>query len=375
MRLLICTCARAQIILITPTSLYARAKIHLCLKNPNTTARAVMGSFMVSKGRQLSSVEISEKLMEYLQDQLRNCSLSFQSIPERILGGYETTIYGFQLNNAPKDLIHPLILRVYPSGSHPNQAIKETNVQNALNEMGYPAPKVHFVHTDTNVFAGIFIIMDRIIGEQMMTAPPDRVPELLAEAHVRLHRIDSSGVMEKLAEAGIDLDNISLKGRLTWLERQIGSGTLEWLMEGLDWILDNAPMEPSRLSICHGDFHPLNIMVHQGVVSGVLDWSGFLVTDPAYDVGSTKVIIEIAAPSVVPGIDPDAMTKRYIDLYREEIPLKTKNIEYHEAYRCLRAFREGAMGQEIWTHPDILRRLTNRFQEITGIKIKSPGQE
>jgi len=330
---------------------------------------------MVSKGRQLSSVEISEKLMEYLQDQLRNCSLSFQSIPERILGGYETTIYGFQLNNAPKDLIHPLILRVYPSGSHPNQAIKETNVQNALNEMGYPAPKVHFVHTDTNVFAGIFIIMDRIIGEQMMTAPPDRVPELLAEAHVRLHRIDSSGVMEKLAEAGIDLDNISLKGRLTWLERQIGSGTLEWLMEGLDWILDNAPMEPSRLSICHGDFHPLNIMVHQGVVSGVLDWSGFLVTDPAYDVGSTKVIIEIAAPSVVPGIDPDAMTKRYIDLYREEIPLKTKNIEYHEAYRCLRAFREGAMGQEIWTHPDILRRLTNRFQEITGIKIKSPGQE
>ena len=330
---------------------------------------------MVSTGRQLSSVEISEKLMEYLQDQLGDSTLSYQSYPERILGGYETTICGFQLKNAPKGLSHPLILRVYPPRSHPNQAIKETIVQNTLNEMGYPAPKVHFVHTDKNVFSGIFIIMDRIIGEQMMTAPPDRVPELLTEAHVRLHRIDSSGVMEKLAEAGIDLDNISLKGRLTWLERQIGSGKLEWLMEGLNWVLDNNPIEPSRLSVCHGDFHPLNIMVHQGVVSGVLDWPGFLVTDPAYDVGSTKAILEIAAPSVVPGIDFDAMTKRYIDLYREEIPLKTKYIEYHVAYRCLRAFREGAMGQEIWTHPDILRRLTNRFHEITGIEIKPPEQE
>ena len=330
---------------------------------------------MVSSGRQLSSVEISEKLMEYLQDQLGDSSLSFQSNPERILGGYETIIYGFQLNNAPNDLSHPLILRVYPPGSHPNQAISEMIVQNALVEMGYPAPKVRFVHTDTNVFAGIFIIMDRIIGEQMITAPPFRVPELLAGAHVQLHRIDSSGVMEKLAEAGIDLDNISLKGRLTWLERQIGPGKLEWLMEGLDWVLDNTPIEPSRLSICHGDFHPLNIIVHQGVVSGVLDWSGFLVTDPAYDVGSTKVVIEIAGPSVVSGLDFDAMTKRYTDLYREEIPLEMEYIDYYEAYRCLRAFREGATGQAVWTHPDILRRLTNRFQEITGIKIKPPGQE
>jgi hypothetical protein len=41
---------------------------------------------MVSTGRQLSSVEISEKLMEYLQDQLGGSSLSFQSNPERILG-------------------------------------------------------------------------------------------------------------------------------------------------------------------------------------------------------------------------------------------------------------------------------------------------
>jgi aminoglycoside phosphotransferase (APT) family kinase protein len=330
---------------------------------------------MVSTGRQLSSVEISEKLMEYLQDHLCDSTLSYQSYPEQILGGYYTTIYRFQLKNAPKDLSHPLILRVYPPRSHPNQAIRETKVQNTLNEMGYPAPKVHFVHTDTNVFAGIFIIMDWIIGEQMMTAPPDRVPELLAEAHVHLHNLDSSVVMEKMAEAGIYHDDISLKGHLSWLQRQIGPGKLEWLMEGLDWVLLNKPIEPRRLSICHGDFHPLNILVHQGVVSGVLDWSGFLVTDPAYDVGSTKVILGIAAPSVIPGIDFDSMTKRYIDLYLEEIPLETEYIEFHEAYRCLRAFREGAMGQEIWTHPDILRRLTNKFHEITGIEIKPPEQE
>lgn len=326
-------------------------------------------------GTQPNPVEISEKLMKYLQDQIDNSTLSFKSNPEQILGGYETTIYGFELKNAPEHLSHPLILRVYPTGSHPNQAIRESIVQNALNEMGYPAPKVHFVHTEKNVLAGIFIIMDRIIGDPMMTVPLDRLPELLAGAHMQLHRIDSSVVIEKLVKAGIDINNISLKGRLTWLQRQIGPGKLDWLMEGLDWVLENTPIETSRLSICHGDFHPLNIMVHQGVVSGVLDWPGFLITDPSYDVGSTKVILEIAAPSVIPEVDFDAMTKRYIDLYREEIPLETGYIEYHVAYRCLRAFREGAMGQDIWTHPDILRRLINRFHENTGIIIKPPVRE
>ena len=209
----------------------------------------------------------------------------------------------------------------------------------------------------------------------MITAPSVRIPDLLAGAHVQLHKIDPSGIMEKLVQAGINLDNISLKGRLTWLERQIGPNKLEWLMEGLEWVLDNTPLEPSQLSICHGDFHPLNIIVHQGAVSGVLDWSGFVVTDPAYDIGSTKVIIKIAAPSLIPGLNYDTLTKRYIELYQEEIPLEKEHIEFYEAYRCLRAFREGATGQEVWTHPDILRRLKNRFLEITGIKIKAPRNE
>ena len=164
-------------------------------------------------GTQPNPVEISEKLMKYLQDQIDNSTLSFKSNPEQILGGYETTIYGFELRNAPEHLSHPLILRVYPTGSHPNQAIRESIVQNALNEMGYPAPKVHFVHTEKNVLAGIFIIMDRIIGDPMMTVPLDRLPELLAGAHMQLHRIDSSVVIEKLVKAGIDINNISLRAR------------------------------------------------------------------------------------------------------------------------------------------------------------------
>jgi len=60
---------------------FARAIINIY-----KTERTVIGSFMVSTGRQLSSVEISEKLMEYLQDQLGGSSLSFQSNQERILG-------------------------------------------------------------------------------------------------------------------------------------------------------------------------------------------------------------------------------------------------------------------------------------------------
>jgi hygromycin-B 4-O-kinase len=45
---------------------------------------------------------------------------------------------------------------------------------------------------------------------------------------------------------------------------------------------------PEERSLVHGDFGSNNVLVHQGVVSGVLDWELALVGDPLYDVGIAR---------------------------------------------------------------------------------------
>lgn len=318
------------------------------------------------------SFEVAQNLIEHLRSRLGNRSLTYLSPPVPIQKGFETSIYRFQLTKASEELSTPLILRIYPSRYHPSRAIFEMIVQNAAADMDYPAPRVYLACTDISVLGGAFIVMELMLGEPMMTAPLRTISKMLAEAHVRLHMIDPTGLVDALGLKGIRRDRYSLLGHLSWIREEIGPERREWLEEGLDWILRNVPPEPERLSICHGDFHPLNILMDQGKISGVLDWSGFLVADPAYDVASTKVIIEIAATSILKDFDFYQMSRRYINYYRRKIILEERNLEYYEALRCHRALLEGAKGQEFWTRPDVVRKLVNRFHEITGIEIYAP---
>jgi len=48
-------------------------------------------------------------------------------------------------------------------------------------------------------------------------------------------------------------------------------------------------------TICHGDFHPLNILADKNQTTGVIDWSNAVIAEPAMDVGSA-----IANMSAVP---------------------------------------------------------------------------
>jgi aminoglycoside phosphotransferase (APT) family kinase protein len=53
--------------------------------------------------------------------------------------------------------------------------------------------------------------------------------------------------------------------------------------------------------VCHGDFHPLNILGEHGNVSGVIDWANMVVAPAEMDVGSA--IANIATvPFNVPAV-------------------------------------------------------------------------
>lgn len=216
------------------------------------------------------------------------------------------------------------------------------------------------------------MIMALMPGQPMFNMPIENVSEMLGKSHLHLHSIDVDSIRKALEVAGIRQGRYSIEDRLSWLVEQIKSPGCEWLQPGLRWIVANRPEDPDRWVVCHGDFHPINILTKDGEVSGVLDWSGFVVGDPAYDIGITNVLGTVAAPGLFPGVDWVELINRYQDYYRQRCPVELARIEYYEAFRCLWALLEGAEGHAAWSHPDVMRRLSEHFEQITRVHLILP---
>jgi len=317
--------------------------------------------------------DINENLLTYLRSELDNQQLTYMSLPTPVTGGFDTRIFRFQLKGAPNELSPPLILRLFKKSSQ-NRAIFESAVQNAVAESGYPAPRVFFTCTDESVLGGSFMIMEFMLGQPMTNLPVNIMPEMLAKAHLHLHSIDVDSVRNALEVAGIHQYRYSIENRLGWLVEGIESPGFEWLQPGLRWIIENRPEDPDRLVVCHGDFHPINILTKDGEVSGVVDWSCFLVCDPAYDIGIAKVLVTVAGSFLFPEVDWVPFINHYYDHYQRECPVDHVRVEYFEAFRCLVALFEGAEGHAAFCHPATMRMLSEYFEKISSVCLTIPAK-
>ncbi len=319
---------------------------------------------------------LSDRLMSYLRDKLGNRAIGLASPLTRLQGGYETSSYRFELDGAPDDLSRPLVLRLYPQYYGTGSAIWESTVQNGLAGQGYPVARAHVLCTDMSVLGGAFFIMDHLPGRPLALAPPESVPGLLGKTHAELHNSDPASLIEALSKVGIG-DAYRLDSRFDWLAGKAREHP--WLRRAIDWLLEHRPPEPEHLSVCHGDFHPLNILYADGKVTGVLDWGGFSIADPAYDVGNTVMLISIPfrhlASSIdgLPPIDFDLMVERYLAAYRAHRPLDSTNLDYYRVRRCVMSLAQGVEGQKVWQHPLIVRDLLAYILNVTGIQVSMPA--
>jgi aminoglycoside phosphotransferase (APT) family kinase protein len=248
-------------------------------------------------------------------------------------------------------------------------------VQNALVANGYPAAKSQILCTDTSILGGVFFTMDFLPGKPMAIARVENVPKLLGRTHAALHRIDPKLLIKSFAEQGIDESRCLAGYRLGQLKER--ASDFPWVLSAVDWLLENRPPDPDQLTVCHGDFHPLNILVQDGVVTGVLDWVHFLIADPVLDLAATIVLITIPVKHLAPkaGIDFSSVDWRlfeqlYLDAYQAEIPLDRSHLDYYRAMRCVYALVEGAEGMAFWRNPSILKDLLECIHSVTGIPIR-----
>jgi aminoglycoside phosphotransferase (APT) family kinase protein len=205
------------------------------------------------------------------------------------------------------------------------------------------------------------------------------MPELLGRSHAALHALDPAPLIDALAQRGIGQGSWGLDARFGWLE---GKALVhEWVRDVVEWLIAHRPPEPKRIAVCHDDFHPLNILVEDGRVTGVLDWPGFLIADPALDVADTLVLIAIPTKHLGPAlgmpalasVDTDLLARRYLDAYRAEQPLDGARLEYYRARRCVHALIQGAEGQAVWQHPGIVGDLVELIRGVTGIEVAPPA--
>ena len=314
--------------------------------------------------------QIANDLLAYLRSELDAPALAYRTPLTQMQGGYETCSFRFQLDGAPDGFSGPLVLRLYPAMYGAYDAEWGSAVQNLLADQGYPVARVPLTCTDASILGGAFYLMEFLPGELMIGAPYETIPGLLGQAHAHLHGLDPAPLVRALEEGGFDPRHYRIEGRLARLQEQ--ADAYPWLAEAVAWLLRNQPPEPEQLCVCHGDFHPLNLLVQEGRVTGVLDWPGFLIADPALDVANTLTLMETSGKHLLRIAQWEIVIQMYLAAYEAERPLDRMHLDYYRARRCVGALAEGARGQQVWQQPPVVRDLVEVVQQVTGVRVTLP---
>ena len=312
---------------------------------------------------QFDDAEVAKRLLNYLARAFGCPNAVYLVEPVRIQGGFDAAIFGFTLDRVPPALVGPLILRLGHANADPGRVKLETVVQNTLAEMGFPAPRVMATESDPGVLGGPFMVMTRLSGQTLahgvegfgagtplvgqlkllfsLPAVLARIIDQWVDMQIRLHRLPAEPLLRAVVAAGIDSSVITFEGQLARLRTIVEQCALSGLAPGLAWLDAHRPPQAREAAICHGDFHPLNILADKDQLTGVIDWANTVIAEPAMDVGSA-----IANVSAVPLPLPWALRvtahaiigaalRRYERAYRALRPLDHQALLYYQVFRAV----------------------------------------
>jgi aminoglycoside phosphotransferase (APT) family kinase protein len=311
---------------------------------------------------ELNDADVARRLLQHLARTFGCADAAYAAGPVRIQGGFDTTIFGFTLDHVPSALAGPLILRLSNADADPARVKLETVVQTTLADMGFPAPRVMVTESDPAILGGPFMVMARVPGKPLGHAIEGfgagssfprrlqlllRLPAILTgiieqwvEVQIRLHQLPAERLLQAVTAAGIDARVVTFEGQLARLRTIVERCGLTGLEPGLTWLENHRP-SPAQAAICHGDFHPLNILADTGKPTGVIDWPNVVIAEPAMDVGSA-----IANISTVPISLPWALRvaaqaaigaalRRYKRAYHARRPLDDDAVRYYQVFRAI----------------------------------------
>jgi aminoglycoside phosphotransferase (APT) family kinase protein len=309
--------------------------------------------------------EIETKLFNYL-DQILGEFTIIENL-DQMAGGFEAYLYRFKISGI-KDYDTRLVLRLFPKYSHPETASWQAMLHNLLREENLPVPEIFLHCSNQSILGGSFLIMEFIEGETIDPIIDPSVLVLTAKTQAKLHLKDGRNISRKILAQGHSAESHSVDGRLKWVIEK--SKKYSGFDDVMKWLIDNRPDEPQVPRIIHGDFHLMNLLVMDGEVAAILDWSGFTVGDPMYGLGWTKALFIATGKPELPEDVFNNLVKLYAESYESIHPIDYDKVDYFVVYRLVRALFEGKEGQEIWTRSDIVQNIIMEIREMTEIYIE-----
>ncbi|UQZ84637.1 Phosphotransferase enzyme family protein [Paenibacillus konkukensis] len=193
------------------------------------------------------------------------------------------------------------ILKLYRNG-FPKEAVKyEYEVNRIVARLGIPAPATYDI-IDVDDRSGI--VFERIEGETLLRMGiqhPDDLDRLIAEftdLHYQIHKheldtelVGASPVLKQKAVLARNIRN---------------AAPLSDEMKAK--IIDDLEKLPDGNYLCHGDFHPENVMIGQR--SWIIDWMTGMIGNPAGDVARTLLLFRFGTlPEEAPQNVKDALER------------------------------------------------------------------
>jgi aminoglycoside phosphotransferase (APT) family kinase protein len=248
--------------------------------------------------------------------------------PKAIAGGFDSFIHAVDLRGGalPAEWRGPLVVRLLPSLDRAPQASRETAVQGWCADHGYAAPRALAVLGPDDGFALPTQVMERAPGTTMLeafTARPWRARRLvdqIAGLALRLHALPTDGFPSDPATL-VDHRLHLPRGVVDRLDRPDLAAALLKAEE-----LAAAAMEGPAV-VCHGDFHPLNVIV-DGDRASVIDWTDAGLGPREADVARSTLLFHVAAIAATSAVERVALrlagprlAGRYRHTYETGAPL------------------------------------------------------
>jgi aminoglycoside phosphotransferase (APT) family kinase protein len=350
--------------------------------------------------------DIVRSLLNYLRSRTAGRVLAYAEGAVRMSGGYDATIFRFSLQGAPDPFSGPLVLRLFHATVDAQRAPREAAVQNALAELGYPAPRVFLVEARIEPLGGPFLIMERMRGralgsefeglsikglgqtlDTLRQLPHIRreVLRLWDEAQTRLHALPVSGFVDSVERAGFSRENFTFDSQFASLRASAEEFGLNELHPAFDWLGVHQPHRSETLAICHGDFQPLNILADHGRLTGVIDWVKATIADPAFDYGAALAIFA-TVPIRVPAGLQRGLRALMNNLARahsrrcRSLPESEAALRYYQTFNCLiqlvtvgRNRAHGRTAHGVYNSPVGVANLVNHVHLLTGLNVSLPA--
>lgn len=284
--------------------------------------------------------EVRKALLRFLAERGMR-GVRFVVPPQPISGGYDTLIFGFQIegDDVLPEWRNPLVLRLYAAFDQEARAEHEANVQRFAAARGYPALAPLAAEGGDNALGFPLMIVPRIVGgtlAQRMLSNPLTMRRWLgrmADLHASLHTLSVSS-------CPLTYGTPLVERQLEVLRRRIERRSLRQFEEGYAWLsAEKDRVLNEQPALCHADFHPLNILVDEQNSLVVIDWTEAALGDRHFDVARTLATLwfaklggrGLAERLLLRGLR-GFLRDGYLEAYGRSASLEPERLSYWESF-------------------------------------------